>query len=415
MKRHIFIFVLACVSFSTSTFAGNELPNGGQTQAIWFNGTRPAVNYCVKFNQNFGVPRDVALEQISRATDIWQKYLSEHVLFDPSFMQKHALKLEDVVTTKFQLQVECTKETDLVFYLGDIPDELKATNATLGGSIALTHLRARDPKGWGTGLVWLASQATIDPTLKLPLWEVTRPNGEKLYHFLLGTLLHEIGHLFGFQHVSQTIMSEDIKAHMLRSSKSGGNENPDLSRFFRLMQNIDHEQGLLVSSKILENTTGFFTNDLPKVYDAIKELTGKNIVPESWFMTLLVPNLLKIADEGQNGEATFWLTVNTSEGEFKTTYPIKIFGGSWAGNEIIKTQKVIHNGNDLGLPPQGPRSGVLYGVISSNGKKHRVNILINQAQGTPYTVLFINPEKRLVAPIFRAERPMEGEVEEPEF
>jgi Putative peptidase family len=131
------------------------------------------------------------------------------------------------LATHFERQPRCDGTQDLTFYFGAGFPAVEPYRQQLSHPLGFAHREAYDEsRGWGRGFVW------IDYSVKNMDEEIVS-----------GTVLHELGHLFGMEHVEGTIMDEnyvEIVEEIEKARNSGHYQALPVA-------NIDWKRELLIS------------------------------------------------------------------------------------------------------------------------------------------------------------------------
>ena len=169
----------------------------------WFSGTEP-VHYCVDSASDFPVAREILILKTGEAINQWVALLShsDHRYY----AEIGPLKYLDL---NFSLVPTCDGSEDIHFYFGKASPEVEAAIKNFANPIlAIAQQTAVDKsKAWSKGFVWLAAQGSIQTNIDFQ--KLSLPDWHKDYQ-LYALLLHEIGHIFGSNHMSGTIMRQDI-------------------------------------------------------------------------------------------------------------------------------------------------------------------------------------------------------------
>lgn len=176
---------------------GQERGNGTDYRSLedrsaWFVDANRVFTYCAKIDPAFGVAEDKSLAIISDALQNWADYHSER-------------SWHKTLATKSRFEPSCSDSTDLVFLLGTKLPKGEASDQHVG----LAVKKAYDKKaGWGQGYVWIAAEGSVPAEGEdgpYPNWQETDS--------LKAVLLHEIGHVYGVDHVEGTIMRADASEY----------------------------------------------------------------------------------------------------------------------------------------------------------------------------------------------------------
>lgn len=218
-RRHFFINIF--LIFSTlNAYAGGWSSGGGElikdSDNPWFLNNTTQINYCVLIDEgNFGATPEMITHQLRRALSYWQKQFNHAVLSNlPDFGQLkiasqtfRETNCDDHTTIRFQLGVLDKQQKD---YLKDPTQYAAVTVRTNYDEIALKA------KGFVyvspmKGPLSYASDRTVEDA-----WSLDKGN------LLYLTVLHELGHVFGLQHMGTLgdLMSEGFVESILLKQES---------------------------------------------------------------------------------------------------------------------------------------------------------------------------------------------------
>lgn len=202
--------------FSKSASAGHVEGNGSILRTYednpWFTG-RASVRYCISIDEtHYSVPRDQAIFEVQAALDDWVRTINALPLAPAigSFSDGAAVK---DLTRVFRYAGDCqSADADLRFFLGFMTADVKVTlredlnRTTLGYAKRVSYdINA----AWSKGYIWLSPD--FGPYsflgLKRSFWRYELSSYR--------VLLHELGHVFGFQHGSG-IMDADSSAKLVQ-------------------------------------------------------------------------------------------------------------------------------------------------------------------------------------------------------
>lgn len=206
--------------------AGQDRGNGAEDPkplsdgGAWFLGIEKTVRYCIEVDPDFF---DMSPERLAR----YQKFpdLLKSIHEYPIVETKLALEKwiqwvqtsgdyyyqKRILTTKFE-EVSCDATVDLKFLFGQSTPEIEAAKKLKRHPMAFAaETDVNYVNGWRKGYVWI-SRAGSHPIVDLP----SRIGPDRYFpdwtdpDQLHAILLHELGHVFGSDHVEGTIMDENI-------------------------------------------------------------------------------------------------------------------------------------------------------------------------------------------------------------
>ncbi|MBK9321489.1 MAG: hypothetical protein IPM97_00780 [Bdellovibrionaceae bacterium] len=196
----------------------------------WFLNNTPSVSYCILIDQkNFGASQDVARLQLTRAIQFWKEQFSHAVL--PRLSKFGQLQIASQVFT----ETTCRNDPDIVFQFGVLNHQQKKFLKDPTEYAAISVRTNYDEVNLrGKGFVYVSPStgplAYDTEGVVKDAWSV---NGG---HLLYLTLLHELGHVFGLQHMGSygDLMSEGFVESVLASATSPKIPLPEEFDFFSL-------------------------------------------------------------------------------------------------------------------------------------------------------------------------------------
>lgn len=237
---------------NTRVSGGNSAGIGGDSidrryQTAWFYHSKPIIT-CYNYIPSFGIPRKEVEKTLKDSLQTWKNYLDQ---------RKDSLAAyKPAINSNFSFKGTCTGEEDLRVYFGTGPifGNLRDQNVaqTLGEPVAYvnkTHM-ATD-RSWSRGYIRLVPQGYYEKNKKsFPDW--TKEGSLKTM------LLHEIGHLLGFEHIPGTIMEAGIADVMLTTDRP-------------VQNGIDGSQELLPCPSCLKSySLAVSDSDLKKMEELLK-------------------------------------------------------------------------------------------------------------------------------------------------
>jgi hypothetical protein len=247
------LVLLLLISFKA--IAGDVVGNGGDywneyQKAAWFVGSEP-IKYCLEISPDFGVSEGFIQNDLKEVFKTWRNYISKKGIFFTDSRGK-PIKL----VTEFKKE-NCNENTELTFYFGTTNSEIEKEKKKYFNPVGFAVKKEYDLVSQRSkGYIWLANPAFSDPKLKKLSWEKG--------FTLRGMLLHEVGHIFGNEHIDDTIMSSEIVAKILESS-----DNMDLTLIdwgyelaFCYVCNLKYDGGISFLPKNLNGVYKTLTNEI---------------------------------------------------------------------------------------------------------------------------------------------------------
>jgi hypothetical protein len=188
-------------------FAGGGISGGGTDHlppdfgAAWYLDSSPArhVKVCIlQDEKEFPMePSEVAVV-FQKALHYWKDYIEEKGINSTEILNDEDEVEQDMkLVTDFRFISSCDA-ADLKLYLGLVDEKIKEIKADLNDPAAFAFRESYDSeKGWGKGILWLSGYR--DSKF---IWNLNDQ------YNLLGVLIHELGHIFGNQHIDGTIMDQ---------------------------------------------------------------------------------------------------------------------------------------------------------------------------------------------------------------
>ena len=193
---------------------GAELGSERLGTISWFGGTK-TVNYCFDIAPDFPVDRGTLERKVQAVIEQWVQMVRTSDLY----YFKEILK---DLALDFRLIPSCGFGEDIKFYFGSSSAEVEAARKSFRNPLALAQQTSLDKEtARSKGFIWLTPQGSLT---KVARERETRPSKEifpdwRKDYQLHAILLHEIGHVFGADHIGGTIMSKWI-AHLMTSANA---------------------------------------------------------------------------------------------------------------------------------------------------------------------------------------------------
>lgn len=245
------MLLLAASVVCVSTAQAGLISSGGgkiigTANNPWFVG-RNAATYCVEKSNDYSQSEDAAVAEVEAAAKEWMRTLRELVLN----------KNKPSLTITLNRHHKCTPQTDLRILLGVMNDDVRQTIADAGdGYVGFAKRTTYDESMmWGRGYIWIAPDLGPHSYKKAnrPSW-----NQGMFTYFVL---LHEIGHVFGFQHHMGNLMQESAPETIADMYLNGGASRLPLPKGGDL-RNLP--AGVLVPS-LLEYSQSQFADNKSKI------------------------------------------------------------------------------------------------------------------------------------------------------
>ncbi len=189
--------------------------NGGEyihnERNPWFVGRTP-ISYCIETSDDFSLSKSQATKDIASAFAAWKDLLTT-LDFTGVARTDEIAHTEEPPMRDLALdfkEVKCEQSPPLVFKLGVVDDEAKSAlkysaSMTVGFALRTAY---DDSSGLAKGFIWLSpdqGQAAYQgPKIEAKFWQQTQ--------LFRNVIIHEIGHVLGFQHIPHSIMDERLPA-----------------------------------------------------------------------------------------------------------------------------------------------------------------------------------------------------------
>ncbi len=210
IKKIVFAWAIL---LSTNSFAGGWTSGGGElirdAHNPWFLSNTKEVKYCIQINEaDFGQSKSFVRTQIFKAIDFWKMQLKELTYWnyaDPAF--------DFHLGTQSFYEVDCREAHDLRFQFATLDKEQKQRLGDISKTIAVSVRTDYDlAKLKGKGFIFFNKNEQF----------TQKPWTEKDGNRVLPVLIHEMGHVFGIQHNTDTyVMKENFPEDVI----NGGIDN----------------------------------------------------------------------------------------------------------------------------------------------------------------------------------------------
>jgi hypothetical protein len=217
-----FLFISALFFSCPSAFsASGGWSSGGGGLATdeenpWFLGEAP-ISYCVTIASGFPLSKELVSREIQGAFSQWKNVFQTYGIYKKSLPGQFKDGIPRAVAVDATEIAYCDDPAhQLEFKIGVVDSDVSHHFETQSKDvIGLAQRQEYDHVTFRTGgFVWIAPDAWIDsqelklPVSSFPVWEGKSTR-------LRSILLHEIGHVLGFPHLSGTVMDESLFSHLI--------------------------------------------------------------------------------------------------------------------------------------------------------------------------------------------------------
>lgn len=290
--------------------SGANFPESG---AAWFYQDKKEgyISVCIKRDPAFKATYQEGVEAIEFAFKTWEKYIQDIRLYEDyeededgnSIPYPEKLK----ILTKIQIEQNCTKDTDLTFYLGLVDKKVQGILDNMVDPKAFAYRNYSDIdsiNGTSKGIIYvfIPKQKPNGDMNDVIYYDWSKKNRLKTI------VLHEVGHVMGIDHVPSTIMRDNLDSVMMMASSHEHNPKPETQHWFDYLTQIDHSNRV-TSSKIYSITKGSLgipgspEEKLTFKFFMQRELVGKSKVEIS--ASFQAPNKIDFTISDEKGSKTF--------------------------------------------------------------------------------------------------------------
>lgn len=322
----------------------------------WFN-TKENIKACLEVSDDYGLSSEELATYARNTFAQWKSYL----------IQRGLNQHNQYLASELAISFHCQGDESLSLYFGvsnPVVENAKARYHSPAGMAEVTEQKGASVKGF----VWIdriRAKYTNQFTVK-----------EK--NIVYGLLLHEVGHVFGNQHTSGTIMDDGI-ADTLLSPFS----NEDISK---RSHSIDQSRELI---SCLHCRSSYFEDgvDRAAAIEAFHQLTGK--IPDSAFKSqLLVSSKLEI-DQCSISDSKGYcvlpenpLTLELSDHSISRKFSVRIQDVSeapanWELGKVFSTNVYKETSVATYSSMASPSMEILGVIQDFQGKDHLVKIFTN--------------------------------------
>lgn len=346
--------------------AGGGENGGGDLQdedygATWFLGEQP-IRYCLEVAPNFGVSADEIGKTVDGAFETWKNYIAEKRI------HYKLPKAEQPSVSRIYMN-KCDGTEDLKFHFGTMTPEIQQIKSHYKNPAGFVHrISYNNETGRGKGLLWIAPPGSVVPSKKVPDW--TLPN------FLRGQLLHELGHVYGCEHVDRTIMRENIVSLLLPDTTLESRSQLDKIDGEKMLAFPENGTELSLKGRIRR-----LDNDASR--SVFKKFSGRDSTGEitGVFKSDTRGKTMELRLKDDTGSVVIPITMTQEQG-VGYYFPANVFKVSFQGKQTTK----------------GVSGFVAYAQIQdANGKSYPASLEMNMADGMggPFSIRFVDGQKRV--------------------
>jgi|GEM_PF-4485928 len=257
----IISLALLSVRAPTARAQGGSVSGGADypvDMKAWFTSDdlNATVKTCIEVGDHFGFSKE-ALQRLVQKS--FQRWADDYIQIGGKLRQDDSkawnrcsidgtIRAGYRIATRMQMLDHCDGSEDLTIFFGvennDIQARKKKYNFPFGFA-ELTDLLSMHlhQAPWSKGMIWIAAPESVDPKFQVPLW--TNYDGAPLEMLLL----HEMGHVFGNQHIDGTVMSADI-GQFLEGKTDISKQGTSFAQFDPLNLQIDRNRYLVFTPEL---------------------------------------------------------------------------------------------------------------------------------------------------------------------
>jgi hypothetical protein len=345
------VFLMASLLMPRLSWSGG-ISSGGSDLAdplhgsAWFLDARRTIRYCIEISPAFPVPEAEVASEIHFALSTWARYLDLRL---PRTGAPDTLRMS--IARQATLTPRCA-DADLRFLIGVEDSEVTHYKEGFNDPVAFATRIAYEPlTGWGKGFIWVNGASRLEHEGLDLDWK--RPGA------LRGILLHELGHVFGCDHVPGTIMQPDLADLLMRNY---GADRKGAIDGTRQLSPCRSDECISAFESVLGGRD--WTSDPEHLAAVFAALTGAK--PRG---------TAKVSVHGRLASARFERIVLKDEAGARE-FRISSVGGITAGTPVLYPFRTALQEQDLILPyTQEHSSWVLTGIATA-ADGHRFTFLV---------------------------------------
>lgn len=225
-------------------------------RSVWFLGEDKSISYCIETSEKVPFTRDEYASFVESAFKLWSDYIVDR--FERNFDGGNRVP-------KNLNRLNSCENVDLKIYFGKTNAAIETLKKQYVDPVAFTERTHFDlATAWSEGIIWFSEEL---------LTKIDRENTRV-------AILHELGHIYNFDHTLETIMDEDNTYHRILAGKGLykiDQENALISKFYsRILHNESFDGVINVDKREAQKTFELFTGRPPIGNVQAAFLFGKN-------------------------------------------------------------------------------------------------------------------------------------------
>ena len=374
MKKYLlYVFLQISLLIFSFNAMGSGSTGGGDnlsrdSGAAWYYDTSKTIKICFSISPDFGLNEETIKKDVQSAFKMWDHYfLTKGICSEFPDEQKF--------TTKIELLTQCNGKEDLTIYAGVTNDTVEAYKKNFHNPTAFVARTKLDLENlWAKGFIWLAKEKSVIldgiTGIDFPDWNI--PGN------LTAMLLHEIGHIYGNEHVEETIMMSDMAKLLMYDN-------------YFLKMRIDTFRELYRCNSCEKRYTGLIDeSDKANTFLLFAQISGHNL-----------PNNSIISLRKEANSKNYILSLYDDLNSFRDNLTFEITDER-SSKESASIFKHINGSQNY------TTSNIVYGfVVGKNGNKFPLVLEDNFSNGNglfpPRLIGFLDGKKVVIAKFYKGD------------